>query len=139
MLAGRHEATLGHNPLGGWSVLAMLLSLAVQAATGLFANDDILTEGPLAARVSKATSDLLSTVHAVNSNVLYALIALHLSAVAFYLVIQRENLVWPMITGYKPGTPGSPADAAEPAFASPLRALALIVVMAAVVWGLVSG
>jgi cytochrome b len=38
---------LGHNPLGGWSIIALLFTLLVQAVTGLFANDDILTEGPL--------------------------------------------------------------------------------------------
>ena len=47
LVRGHSECYLGHNPLGGWSVLAMLLALLVQAATGLFANDDIITAGPL--------------------------------------------------------------------------------------------
>ena len=60
----RREADhhLSHNPLGGWSVMAMLLVLLIQAGTGLFANDDIATEGPLYKWVSKAASDRL-TVH----------------------------------------------------------------------------
>jgi cytochrome b len=36
----------GHNPLGGWSVMAMLFVLLVQSASGLFSRDDLLFEGP---------------------------------------------------------------------------------------------
>ena len=42
-----HENTVGHNPLGGYMVVALVALLLSQAVTGLFANDDILTEGPL--------------------------------------------------------------------------------------------
>lgn len=107
-------AAAGHNPAGGWSVLALLASLAVQAATGLFTNDEIATEGPLAARVSTEWSDLLSTVHRYNFYVLLALIALHVAAVFFYLFVKRENLVKPMITGRKQ-LPASMASEARPA------------------------
>ena len=41
---GSSSRHLGHNPLGGWSVLAILLLLYLQTCLGLFANDDILTE-----------------------------------------------------------------------------------------------
>lgn len=92
---------LGHNPLGGWSILAMLVVLSLQVATGLFANDDILTEGPLFQWVSKETSDLLTQLHLVNRNILIGLISIHIVAVGFYLIKKHENLVLPMITGYK--------------------------------------
>lgn len=95
------ETSIGHNPLGGLSVLALLASLAVQAVTGLFTNDEIATEGPLAARVGMEWSDLLSTVHRYNFYVLLALIALHVAAVVFYLLVKRENLIKPMLTGKK--------------------------------------
>lgn len=99
----RHEPGqhLGHNPAGAWSVILMLAALLLQAATGLFANDDIATEGPLARLVSKALSDRLTGIHHLNVKILIALIGLHLSAVAYYLVFQRENLVKPMLTGFK--------------------------------------
>lgn len=99
----RHEASrhLGHNPAGAWSVVAMLVVLLTQAATGLFANDDISTEGPLAKLVSKALSDRITGIHDLNSSLLFVLIGLHLSAVAYYFVYKRENLVTPMLTGYK--------------------------------------
>lgn len=92
---------LGHNPMGGWSIIAMLVTLSIQAGTGLFANDDILTEGPLFEWVSKDTSDWLTRIHHINQNVLVALVALHIGAILFYLVVKRENLVAPMITGFK--------------------------------------
>lgn len=96
--APRH---LGHNPLGGWSVLAMLIALSVQAVTGLFANDDIFTEGPLYPWVSKATSDWLTHIHKLNRNVILLLVGLHVLAILFYLVIKHENLIHPMFTGHK--------------------------------------
>jgi cytochrome b len=96
--AGRY---IGHNPLGGWSILAMLASLFFQAGTGLFANDDIFIEGPLYTYVSKSTSDLLTRCHRINQDVIVALVAIHILAVLFYLVVKRENLIIPMLTGYK--------------------------------------
>ena len=92
---------LGHNPLGGWSILAMLGALLIQVATGLFANDDIVTEGPLYHWVSKSTSDWLTMLHKINQNLIIILVAVHLLAVLFYLIIKRENLIKPMITGFK--------------------------------------
>ena len=92
---------IGHNPMGGWSVLAMIAALLVQAATGLFANDDILTEGPLYPWVSKATSDLLTRIHLFNQGLILALAAVHVMAILFYLVIKHENLIRPMFSGHK--------------------------------------
>lgn len=98
---GGVERYLGHNPLGGWSILAMLAALGVQVGTGLFANDDIFTEGPLAHWVSKAASDYLTHIHHTNKFILIVLVSLHLAAVAFYHAVKKENLVTPMVTGYK--------------------------------------
>lgn len=92
---------LGHNPLGGWSILAMLAALFLQVGSGLFASDDIFTEGPLHLWVSKETSNFLTGVHLINRYVLVALIAVHIFAVLFYLFYKRENLIRPMITGVK--------------------------------------
>ena len=100
---GKAPSHLGHNPMGGWSILAMLTSLGIQAGTGLFANDDIFTEGPLYAWVSRATSDGLTRIHRLNAELIVALVTLHVTAVLFYVFIKRENIVKPMITGFKPG------------------------------------
>jgi cytochrome b len=92
---------LSHNPLGGWSVVAMLLVLFIQAGTGLFANDDIATQGPLYKWVSKAVSDRLTSIHRLNHDVIIALVAVHVAAVLFHLIYKKENLITPMITGIK--------------------------------------
>lgn len=97
----------GHNPLGGWSVLLMLASMLVQATTGLFANDDVMMEGPLAKHVSGRASEIATAIHDVNAVVLLTLIALHLLAVLFYLFGKKQNLIGPMFSGRKP------ADAAS--------------------------
>ena len=91
----------GHNPLGGWMVVVMLIALLVQTGTGLFANDDIAAEGPLMALVSKELSDRLSTIHSWNFNFLLALAGIHTAAVLFHVFVKKENLVSAMFTGMK--------------------------------------
>ena len=107
-LLKRDQAKIaGHNPLGALSIIAMLLVLGTQATTGLFANDDIFLEGPLVHLVDDATSDRLTTVHQFCAKALYVLIGLHLAAIIFHEIYQRERLVLPMISGYKKGLPAS--------------------------------
>ena len=101
LVKGGSARFLGHNPLGGWSVLALLLALVIQVATGLFANDDIITEGPLYLWVSKPVSDWLTQVHRLNRFLIVLLVVTHVSAVLFYLWGKRENLIKTMITGTK--------------------------------------
>ena len=100
-LKGSGEKTIGHNPLGALSVIAILLALFFQAITGLFSNDDILTEGPLYNLIDKDTSDYLTHLHTFNQYVLYALLALHIGAILYYRLVKRENLVRTMLTGRK--------------------------------------
>jgi cytochrome b len=133
---GEQQRFLGHNPLGGWMVLALLLSLSIQAGTGLFANDDIMIEGPLAARVSKQTSDLMTLIHDVNFNVLLALIALHVLAALFYLLVKRENLIVPMVTGNKVV---EQQDAPAAQGGSPWLAALLLTLSGGAVWLLLRG
>jgi cytochrome b len=92
---------LGHNPLGAWSVVAMLAALALQVSTGLFASDDIFTQGPLYPLVSHDTSKMLTRIHNINAMVIAGLVAVHFSAVMFYLLVKGENLIKPMFTGLK--------------------------------------
>lgn len=127
MVRGKAHPWLGHNPMGGWSILAMLAALLVQAGTGLFANDDIFLQGPLAARVSEAASILLTRVHLLNRWVLAFLIGLHLAAVAFYLIIKGENLIVPMLTGRK-RWPEPVMDDGRPWRALPIALAAALVV-----------
>lgn len=130
----RERRTLGHNPLGGWSVLFMLTSLLVQAVSGLFSSDDIFTFGPLSGRVSGATVEWMTRVHLWNRWVLLALIVLHIAAVLVHLIAKRDNLITPMITGDK-FVRGSVAG---PVMRSSWWALALLILAALAVWALLA-
>jgi len=99
-LRGRWRGA-GHNPLGALSVIVLLLLVAAQIASGLFANDDIAFAGPLSDAVGKRTSDWFTGWH---ERIFYALavfIGLHVAAVLFYLLVRKSNLVVPMVTGRK--------------------------------------
>ena len=108
-LKGRWQG-VGHNPLGALSVFALLGLLAVQAVTGLFSNDDIAFNGPLSALVEKARSDSLTGLHHQLSNVLLTLLALHIVAIIFHVWFRKNNLVKPMLTGWKEVPSGKSAS-----------------------------
>ena len=92
---------IGHTPTAGLSVIAMLSVLAGMIVTGVFANDDISLQGPLADYVDEGWSDVMSDWHGLLFNVLLALVACHIVAIACYRVFKKDNLVIPMITGRK--------------------------------------
>jgi cytochrome b len=96
-----HEKHAGHNPLGGWSVIAMLASVLVQAVSGLFADDEIMTTGPLWKYVSDDVASTFGAIHEANALVLLTLICIHMGAILFYLVKKKENLIVPMFSGLK--------------------------------------
>ncbi|MDX2276636.1 MAG: cytochrome b/b6 domain-containing protein [Hyphomonadaceae bacterium] len=99
-LRGQAARGIGHNPLGGWAVIAMILALAVQVGLGLFAVDvDGLESGPFAVFMSFDAGRAAAELHEWTFNAFVLLIALHLCAIAFYAVVQKKNLVGPMITG----------------------------------------
>jgi cytochrome b len=91
----------GHNPAGGLMVLALIGLLLAQVGTGLFANDGLSFTGPLALSISAAMSDLLTKVHGYLFYAILAAVWMHVVAVFFYLSVKRENLIGPMLTGFK--------------------------------------
>jgi cytochrome b len=93
----------GHNPLGALSVLAMLGTLLLLVATGLFANDDIAFEGPLYALVGKELSDRVVGIHRLVEPLIILLVLAHVAAIIYYTRFRKETLVMPMITGRKAG------------------------------------
>jgi cytochrome b len=126
------QRVAGHNPLGGWSVLAMLVCVIVQTVSGLFASDEINEQGPFAEQVAEKTMHLMTRIHDWNQDLLLALIALHVIAVLLHLLLKHDNLILPMFSGRK-----ALADAPRLRFASNLRALLLLVVCAAAVTAMV--
>jgi len=120
---------VGHTPLGAWSVLALLAILSAQVATGLVADDEIASNGPLVKYVGGATSAAASHWHRLYGQwTIIALALLHVGAVAFWWLRWRRNLVAPMLHGDK--TLAGHVPAAVDSAASRLQALALAVACA---------
>lgn len=126
----------GHNPLGAWSVVAMILALVAQVSLGLFASDiDGIESGPLSHLVDFDTSRAMAEWHELVFRVLQALIALHIAAVAFYLVYKRQNLIAAMVTGRSRSVTSESG-----LVAAPLWRLAVGLVLAvAVAWAVAKG
>ena len=124
---------VGHNPLGSLSVFALLAFLAVQVSTGLVADDEIATVGPLNRFVSSATALLATGWHKTWGQwILLTLVATHIGAIAFYVVVKKHTLVRPMIGGDKLLAPNTPASIDN------LRTRLLALVVALVSAGLVA-
>ena len=108
-MRGRGADSAGHNPLGGWSVLLLLLLLLTQAVSGLFNSDDILFSGPLSHVGSTAFRDTMGQVHEIVFNMLLALVCLHILAVLYHQLHIKEKLLQAMIRGSAPGREGRAA------------------------------
>jgi cytochrome b len=136
MIIPPHELHVGHNPLGGWMVIALLLALLFQTGTGLFTNDDVLTDGPLVRLITKDLSDTISSYHRRNVWIVVALASAHIGAVLYYLVAIKENLIAPMLHGAKtlPAThAGEGGDGANG-----VKAAVIFAACAAAVWWVVN-
>jgi len=129
MLSGRPEHYTGHNPAGGWMIIALLVSLALTSYTGLKVYG-LEGEGPLAAGMAdislvanaradeeredheeherhggheadEATEEFWEEVHEFFANFTVLLIFLHVAGVIVASRLHGENLVRAMITGRK--------------------------------------
>ena len=130
-LRGRSPASVGHNPLGALSVLLLLGLMIVEVGFGLFTQDvDGIEAGPLAAYVSYETADWAREWHALLFNVILGVVALHVLAILFYLVVKRDNLVGPMVTGRKSFN----EEVEAPRMASIANAVVGISLSAAIAW-----
>lgn len=95
------EGVVGHSPLGGLAVLAMLLLLSLQVGTGLVSDDEIAFAGPLSAWVPNDWVSLATGYHAeVGKWLLMALVVLHLAAIIFY-TRRKQRLIAAMLHGDK--------------------------------------
>jgi len=95
------DESVGHSPLGALSVLALLLLMLFQLLTGLVADDEIYITGPLRDWVSSSFSSWATSKHVWLADILLGMIGLHIAAILFYWVVKKNNLIKPMITGYK--------------------------------------
>lgn len=96
----RHEPPLGHNPLGGLAVIAILTVMGVMAITGLWTGDDILYEAPLTvAGISPELAGPMAAWHERLHFLVPLLVILHLVALFLHRIWLGEKLVTRMITG----------------------------------------
>ena len=87
---GREPRYIGHNPLGGWMVLALMGCVAGLAVSGWLYTTDVLWG-----------DETVEGVHRALAGLLLALVVLHLTGVAVTSLRHRENLVSAMFTGRK--------------------------------------
>jgi cytochrome b len=126
----------GHNPLGGWAVLVMLVLTLLQAFSGLFNSDEILYSGPWHHAAPSAFTDRMEALHELNFNLLAGMVMLHVAAVATYWVRWRTNLTRAMWTGRKQAGEVDAGQAIESS--KLLLALILVIVAGAIVWAVIA-
>jgi cytochrome b len=96
------SGTPGHNPLGSLWIVMILPVIAAKGVTGLFIeSEDFFEYGPLYEYVSEETVKNMSEWHHTLSDVILLLVSLHVAAILYYLLWKKENLIKPMITGWK--------------------------------------
>lgn len=125
---------LGHNPMGALSVLALIGLTLIQAGTGLFADDDVLTQGPLAHLVSSSTREWITSWHNLNFNLLLGMIALHVLVIGLYLRVGGQNLLRPMLTGKACAAEGRVVDGEDNTTTPWMRFVLSVGVAVGVVW-----
>jgi cytochrome b len=106
-LRGQGRQGVGHNPLGGWSVVVLLTLLLLQAVSGLFNSDDIFFSGPLYYWATTEFRDAMGVVHDVAFNALIGFVALHILAVLYHQFRLKEKLIQAMVRGSATGREGT--------------------------------
>lgn len=133
---------VGHNPLGAFSVLGMLLIIGAQVFSGLLTDDEIFYAGPWIGLFSSETVALATTWHKTWGQwLLLGVIGLHIVALLFYGLVKKKKLIPAMLHGDKIDVP-SDLPASRDGWAQRLLALVLLGVGAGVawwVWGLGAG
>lgn len=91
----------GHNPLGAVMVIVLLVTILVQAATGLFSNDEIFNLGPLYGYISNELSLQLTSLHRQLFYWILGAVVVHILAVFAHVFFKRENIIKAMFNGKK--------------------------------------
>ncbi len=99
LLRGAEARHVGHNPLGGWMIVALLATAALASLTGWLSVTDRFWG-----------VEWVQEVHEALGNAVIALAALHVAGVVYTSWGQRENLAAAMVSGVK--RPPGPGDVA---------------------------
>ena len=91
MRAGSAPRYIGHNPLGGWMILVLLVTVIAIGFTGWLFTTDMFWG-----------TAWLQTLHASLAWLLLGLVVVHVAGVIFSSLAHHENLLRAMFTGRKP-------------------------------------
>lgn len=127
--------TEGHNPMGAYMVLFMLIVLFVQTITGLFLTDNtyLHQDSPLYKLISSDTRSYFKTIHQYNLYVIYVMIGLHITAILGYLCFKGQNLVKTMVIGSRHANEWHSPMAKSMSGNKPWLALIIIIVLGVLV------
>lgn len=129
---GQAPQRRGHNPLGGWAVVLILLVVGLQGVTGLFTTDDLFVEGPLYDLASDSWARLANQIHGLGPWTVGGVVGLHLLALAVHRGVFKERLLGAMVSGRRPEYTG------EDIKRRPLLGGGLMVLAAGAVWAMLT-
>lgn len=139
LVRGRGGKYLGHNPLGGWMILALLALVGSQAIAGLFTVDSNGVHGGPFSNLDfgepTPVQKFFSRYHHWAFNLVAAFVAVHVAVNLFYQFVKNDPVVGAMITGEKPAQDYADQPEMRPGRAPWLRAVLCLVAAAAIVLG----
>lgn len=97
-LRGQPRPGTAHSAPAAAMALALFGAVLIQAGTGLFSSDDILTDGPYAHLLSDDGVDLATFIHTRTFWLVLGLVAVHLIAVGWYAA-RRDPIALSMVHG----------------------------------------
>ena len=135
-LKGKERPFLGHNPLGTWMIIALVLAVTTQGMLGLFILDhNEIIAGPLQSLVPDETAKFFGRLHRQFFNIILALIAIHITANTLYGLVKKDPLIRAMVTGEKPALNYEDESEAQIVPHVMMRAVACLVIAVIIVLG----
>jgi cytochrome b len=128
------DRQVGHNAAGGWMVLLLLVLVLGEALSGIYVQNDVANQGPLTEITPARVANVITASHRIFWDALLGAILLHVLAIIVYAAAKGQDLLRPMVTGWKTLPPG----VAQPPVASTLRATLLLGISALAVAALAS-
>ena len=129
LLSLKPPRIVGHNPVGGWMIMTLLITLFTIVLSGLLAEARTGGAGLLSALLPAEAVTLVGNIHAWLGFIIMWLAALHVAGVLFESLLHRENLVLTMITGRKRVDDPGCADARRTPIWQPVALVMMLMVI----------